>query len=119
MLQCQCVKIPVREGSAPKLRAWIAGLGEREGEVLEALEAEGIHDEAVFLSSEPSGEYLYLYSRAADLAAAGAAFQQSTLAVDVEFKQLMQECLDLEGATLLRLLFAADSATGDVRAPTG
>ncbi len=117
MLQCQCLKIPVREGSAPKLRTWIAGLAGREREVLEALESEGIHDEAVFLSSEPSGDSLYLYSRAADLAAAGAAFQRSTLDVDVEFKQLLQECLDLENATPLRLLFAADLATGDVRAP--
>jgi len=107
-LQCQCLKIPVLEGQAPRVRSWVAGLSTRADEVLGALESEGIHDEAVFLAQEGGVEYLYLYSRAEDLEAAGRAFEQSTLAVDLEFKQLLSELLDFSQAVTLPLVFCAD-----------
>ena len=107
----QCLKIPVIPGTGERLRSWIASLAERGDEVRAALAAEELLDEAVFYASEADGEYLYLYSRAADLARSAAAFQKSQLPVDAEFKQLMAECLDLGRATSLDLLFAADSTT--------
>jgi hypothetical protein len=109
MLQVQCLKIPVVPGKGAALRAWMADLTARRAEVLEALASEEVTDEAVFLATEGAQEYLYLYSRAADLAAAGRAFQESTLALDQEFKQLMSECLDLAAAQPLTLGFAADA----------
>jgi len=115
MLQVQCVRIPVLEGRMAKLREWIDGLSGRRPEVLEALESEGVADEAVFLGSEGDRDYLYLYSRSASVAAAGAAFDASRLSVDVEFKRLMAECLELQAAEPLILLFAADRGGGWVR----
>jgi len=115
MLQVQCVKIPVLDGRVAEVRAWVEGLSARRSEVLEALAAEGVEDEAVFLGVEGDRHVLYLYSRAPSLAAAGAAFETSGLAVDVEFKRLMAECLDLQAAQPLVLVFAADRERGWVR----
>jgi len=115
MLQVQCVKVPVREGRMAEVRAWIEGLSGRRSEVLDALASEGIADETVFLGVEGDRTFLYLYSRATSFAAAAAAFEASELAVDVEFKRLMAECLDMESAEPLILLFAADRERGWVR----
>jgi L-rhamnose mutarotase len=115
MLQVQCVKIPVLDGKVTQLRGWIEGLSARRPEVLEAITSEGIADETVFLGVEGDRSFLYLYSRATSFAAAAAAFEVSELAVDVEFKRLMAECLDMESAEPLILLFAADRERGWVR----
>ena len=113
MAQVQCLKIPIIPGTGDRLRSWIASLDERGDEVRAALAAEEILDEAVFYASEDGGEYLYLYSRAADLARSAAAFQQSQLPVDAEFKRLMGECLELGRAVALELVFAADGTMSE------
>jgi hypothetical protein len=110
MMQVQCLKIPIVDGTADRLRTWIVSLAHRGDEVRAALAVEGILDEAVFYASEADGQYLYLYSRAADLARSAAAFERSQLPVDREFKQLIAECLDMGRATSLELVFAADSS---------
>lgn len=109
MLQIQCVKIRIIDGKSERVRSWIASLGTRQHEVRAALAAEGIADEAVFFASERAGDFLYLYSRAPDLASAAAAFQGSSHAVDVEFRGIMAECLEVATAAPLELLFAAES----------
>ncbi len=109
MLQIQCVKIRIIDGKSERVRSWIASLAARRDEVGAALAAEGIADEAVFFASESAGDFLYLYSRAPDLAGAAAAFQSSSHAVDVEFRGIMAECLDAATAAPLELLFAAEN----------
>lgn len=109
-LQCQCLKIPVQKGKVKVIESWVAGLSDRKNEVIEALQAEGIRDEAVFLMNEGKMSYLYLYSRSRDLISAGRAFEASTLPVDIEFKQIMAECLDLSNAVPLNLVFCADGS---------
>ena len=86
----------------------MASLRSRPGEVLESLEAEAMSDEAVFLSTDDGVDHLYIYSRARDLEQAAAIFQESARPVDVEFKDVIQTCLDLESVTPLELAFAAD-----------
>ncbi|GGX62633.1 DUF6176 family protein [Saccharospirillum salsuginis] len=108
MLQCQCLKIPVKPEKTETLLAWIGNLKDRKDEVLEALSSEGINDEAVFVSQEGDRHFLYLYSRSEDLEAAAMAFQQSNLAVDVEFKSILAECLDFPSALALNPVFYAD-----------
>jgi hypothetical protein len=109
-LQCQCLRIPVQKGKIKQIESWIAGLSDRENEVIEALRSEGIRDEAVFLMNEGEMSYLYLYSRSKDLMSAGRAFEESSLPVDIEFKQIMAECLDLSNAVPLKLVFSADGS---------
>jgi hypothetical protein len=110
MLQIQCVKIRIIDGKSERVRSWVASLGTRRDEVRAALAVEGIADEAVFFASERAGDFLYLYSRAPDLASAAAAFQSSSHAVDVEFRGIMTECLEIATAAPLELLFAADNS---------
>lgn len=114
MLQTQCLKIPILQGKAAQLRTWIHTLSKRPNEVVEALESEDIADKAVFYGKEPSGEYLYLYFRSADLATATATFQASDLPIDMELKALLAECLDFTSAISLELLFSADQEKQDI-----
>lgn len=108
MRQVQCVKVPIRPGKARKLRSWLRGLRDRSDEVLAALDDEGVDDEAMFFGRDGDVEVVYLMSRAVDLASSARAFQESTAPVDVEFKALMAECLDLDAARPLEFAFAAD-----------
>jgi hypothetical protein len=108
MLQIQCVKVPVIPGCEARVRDWIASLSGRHQEVLEALAAEQIDDEAIFLGKEPAGEFLYFYSRAPDPESAAKAFKSSELAIDQELKAILRECLELSAAVRLELLLAAD-----------
>ncbi|MGE3275149.1 MAG: DUF6176 family protein [Vicinamibacterales bacterium] len=107
-MQVQCIRIRVLEGRAGEVRTWMKSLHTRADEVLEALAGEGMSDEAVFLLREGDAEFLYIYSRARDLAEAAEAFQASSRPVDVEFKDVIQSCLDVESLTTLDLVFAAD-----------
>ncbi len=109
MLQTQCLKVPVKPGKEAELKAWVTGLNQRQTEVQAAIIAEGINDEAVFFSEEGGQTFMYMYSRSADLLAANAAFESSEMAVDVEFKHIMLDCLDLVNAQPLKLLFAVDA----------
>ncbi|ETX03695.1 DUF6176 family protein [Candidatus Entotheonella palauensis] len=109
MLQTQCLKVPIIPGKEAEVKNWLAALSTRHQEVLEAITSEDIADEAMFYAKEPSGEFLYLYSRAPDLAVAGAAFQKSQLPIDQEFKRISAECLDYRSAIRLELLLSADS----------
>jgi hypothetical protein len=86
----------------------MTSLSSRRQEVIEALAAEQIEDEAIFLGKEPAGEFLYFYSRAPDLESAAAAFKSSELAINQELKEILVECLDFTSAVRLELLLAAD-----------
>jgi hypothetical protein len=105
-MERQCLVIPIRPGMEPRLSAWVRQLEGRREEVRRAMEGEGMASEAVFLLPEGDGHSLMVYTASADLAAASAAFLTSTEAVDVEFKALMGECLDVSGARMIDVLFA-------------
>ncbi|MGF1480431.1 MAG: DUF6176 family protein [Cyanophyceae cyanobacterium] len=108
MLQVQCLKIPILPDKVNQLRHWLTQLSNRHAEVLEALRTEGFADGALFLSTEGATDFLYIYSRAQDLSAATAEFQDSLLPLDIEFKCMMSDCLDLRGIIPLNVKFAAD-----------
>ncbi|MFN0180882.1 MAG: DUF6176 family protein [Gemmatimonadales bacterium] len=105
-MQRQCLIIPIRPGSEPRLSAWIRQLDGRREEVRRAMDGEGMASESVFLLPEGEGHSLIVYTASPDLAAAAAAFGRSTETVDVEFKTLMGECLDVSRARLIEVLFA-------------
>lgn len=107
MAEVQCVKIPFKKGQTGQFLVWVEGLKNRRGEVLEAMRAEGIMSEAVFLESSEDADYMLLYTRANDLKAANQAFQESEIAVDTEFKALMAATLDLQNAKVFDLVFEA------------
>ncbi len=107
-----CVRIPIRPGETERLAGWARSLESRRDEVRRALEAEGIDAEVVLLERGPDGDALLIYTVAEDPAAANAAFEASTEPVDVEFRALMAETLDVSGAAPVEVILAAGAAEG-------
>lgn len=102
-MQRQLIRVPVIAGTEPRLTAWIQGLGKRPGEREQVLRAEGMEAEVVALDRSGSEAALLIYTSGPDLAASSAAFASSQHPVDVEFKQLMGECLALDQARVVEV----------------
>jgi hypothetical protein len=72
------MRVRLREGSLPRVRAWAAELNARRDEVLATLSDEGIAVESVFLD----GEELVYYLNAESIDQAQAVFSRSEHAID-------------------------------------
>ncbi|RJQ69348.1 MAG: hypothetical protein C4519_21820 [Desulfobacteraceae bacterium] len=106
MSEAQCIKYPVKPGHREALVNWIARLGDRSTELVEAMAEGGLGAEAVFLErGAESGDHLLIYTRAKDLKVAMEALSKSKLPLVKEFNQLMAESVDLENAVSLELIY--------------
>lgn len=105
-MQRQFVRIPVRPGSESRLTTWIRGLDGRRTDLERVLQAEGIQVEVVALDRSEGNTDLLIYTGGPDLTAASAAFARSADPVDVEFKQIMAECLELDRARIVEVLLS-------------
>lgn len=102
MSEIQCLKVRLEPGTTERVAGFLRGLRERESEVVRSLEAEGIISESLFLDRTDGGDFLIFVTRAADLEAAAAAFQRSTLPLDVETRRLIADTwADVEPLELL------------------
>ena len=111
-MESQCIKVKLKEGQSERFLSWAKGLASREGEVREALLAEGMQVELMFMEKAADGDYVILYTRAQNLAAANAAFDKSSFKVDQEAKQIMAETWDFGSAKLIdKLLEVVPTAT--------
>lgn len=86
-------RAPVEPGKVDRLRAWFEELDDRETEVVETLQHEGVYTEAAFLQSFDQGTYLYLYMEADDLDAADEAGDAEEYRIDVEHHAVLRETL--------------------------
>lgn len=84
----------VRPGKEARLRDWLAELNSRDGEVRESFAASGVRAEQAYVLSGAAGSLLIYVSEAADHSAAQAAFDASTLPIDVEHRRVMEECVE-------------------------
>src|SRR5512139_3728581 len=92
MLQTWIHRIkPDRES---RLREWLAELTWRSGEVRESLVAAGIRYEQAFVLSTADGPLLLYVSEMEDRARAAKAYDVSSLPIDLEHRQVMQECIE-------------------------
>jgi hypothetical protein len=83
----------VKPGEEGRLREWMSRLNSRRAEVLETFRQEGITHEQAFLL-DVGGESILVYAmESADHAKASAAYAQSTLAIDLEHRQVMSQVL--------------------------
>lgn len=89
MAEVQCIKVRIQPGQTEHLVKFLRSLVERGPEVQEALNAEGIVLESLFLERGDQSDYLVFYTRADDLANAGAAFAASALPLDLETKAMI------------------------------
>jgi hypothetical protein len=93
-----CVRVRLKEGSLPRVRAWAKELNERRDEVLATLMNEGVRIESVFLD----GETLVYYMRAESIDQAREVYAHSTHAIDVYHQRFKDETF--ESQTPLELL---------------
>lgn len=105
-MQKQLIRIPVIPGTEARLTAWIQALDARRDDLEQVLRAEAISAEVVALDRSSLVAALLIYTSAPDLAAASEAFAISQHPVDVEFKQLMSECLELHKASVVEVLLS-------------
>ena len=81
-METSCVKIKLKPGSLPRVRAWAEYIRTRQTEALATLEGESIVLESFFLDSSEQGDYLIGYTRAGSLPQAAEAAKVSTHAID-------------------------------------
>jgi len=100
--EVRCVKIRLKPGSLPRVRAWAAEISARKPEALATLEAESVVLESFFLDSSEHGDYLIGYIRAESLAQAAEAVKVSTHDLDAYHQAFQKDTWEAgEGLELL------------------
>jgi hypothetical protein len=103
-MQAQCVRIPLVAGKTQHFVDWIGEMHQRRDEMLESMRLEGVLAEAMFLARGATGDAVILYMQAQNLERAQRVFAESTLAVDRDTRQIIQECWDVSRAEALEVL---------------
>lgn len=105
--QSQCLRIPLKPEGAAAFIAFARNLGRQHTTLAAVLAEEGMDAEAVFLEESADGSAIILFTKARDLAAASARFQNSTHPIQVQMRALMPVAFDLAGARPLEILLDA------------
>ncbi|HEY9671471.1 MAG TPA: DUF6176 family protein [Waterburya sp.] len=99
MTEIQCLKIRFRRDKAEEAVRWVQSLKERQAEVAQLLDAEGVRVESLFLERCGQDVYLYQYVRAESLEQAYDAFMNSQSQISVETRQFINDMWE-EGQSL-------------------
>lgn len=75
------------------MKSWFDELGDRESEVVETLQHEGVYTETAFVGTIDGTAYLYLYMEAENLDAAESAGDEEAFDVDEEHHAVLDETL--------------------------
>jgi hypothetical protein len=94
MSESQCVRVDLRPGMTERFVGWARSLNDRGLDILEAMRAEGVLAEHIFLE-RGTRDSLVFYLKAVDLGRAARAFEASCLLADVEAKRIIAETWDL------------------------
>jgi hypothetical protein len=97
-METVCVRVQLKPGSLPRVRAWAAELDARRDEVLATLREEGVVVESVFLD----GESLVYYLKAQNVEEAQQVYARSTHAIDAYHQEFKDSTF--ETRTALELL---------------
>ena len=88
--------------AVPRLRAWLDGLAERKAELAESYRRQRTRHELFHLIDGADGPVLAIVTESGDVGVGAREFLDSQLAIDLEFKALIQEAGFAEpSATLL------------------
>jgi hypothetical protein len=93
MTEVMLARAQVVPGKAERLREWFKELQNREAEVVETLEHEGVLTETGFLQTLDDTTYLYLYMEAQDLDRADEAGDQEAYEIDEEHHAVLRDTL--------------------------
>jgi hypothetical protein len=92
MLQTWIHRItPGKEG---RLQEWLMQLNARADEVRESFAASGVRSEQAFILPGATGAFLVYLSEVDDARRAADVFAKSGLAIDVEHRAVMDECVE-------------------------
>lgn len=83
----------VNPGQEQKLRDWLSELMRRQDEVRESFRQESVRHEQGYLLSTVEGPALIYVIEAEDLERASEAYKNSTLPIDIEHRQVIQQVL--------------------------
>jgi len=85
----------IKPGKEDRIREWLTEMNTtRANEVRDSFAAAGVRAEQAFVISGVTGALLIYVSEAADQAHAARVYAASTLAVDTEHRQVMDECIE-------------------------
>jgi hypothetical protein len=83
----------IEPGEADRLREWFAELEDREDEVVETLQHEGVYTETGFVREGDDAAYLYVYMESDDLDAADEAGDEEAYEIDEQHHEVLRETL--------------------------
>jgi hypothetical protein len=83
----------VRDGQLEPLRAWMNALMERQHEVRQTFEQEGVRHECAYLTQDREGYVLVYVAELEDEVAAHAAYARSTLPIDLEHRVIIAQLI--------------------------
>ena len=84
----------IRDDQIGRVRGWLTELPERRRQAEETYEREGTRAERAYLLDTSNGAVLVYIMEVEDLERAYAAFDSSTLPIDLELKALMSEAVE-------------------------
>lgn len=93
MPEAMLARARVKSGREDRLRAWFEELHDREPEVVETLQHEGVYTETAFIQEFDDSLYLYLYMEAEDLERADEAGDAEEYEIDEEHHEVLRETL--------------------------
>lgn len=85
----------IKPGKEQRLRDWLAEMNSRSNEVRESFAAAGVRAEQAFVLSGVTGSLFIYVSEAADQGHAARTYAASTLPIDLEHRQVMEECIEI------------------------
>jgi|SRR5579864_1728690 len=109
MFETKCIKVKLKPGSLPRVRAWADELNKRREEALATMRDEGMVVESAFLDSTTEGDFLIYYMKAKSFEQATAVVKQSMHAIDAYHQAFKQETT--ESDTPLELLVDLDRSS--------
>ncbi|HEY2811690.1 MAG TPA: DUF6176 family protein [Rhabdochlamydiaceae bacterium] len=102
--QVICTYSKIKEGCVEKVKAWLSTIqSERREETLQSFSNEGVWLEAAFIREAEDGLYLVYFMRAQNVKQALAAFQNSTLPIDIFHRECCQQLT--EGHEILTTVY--------------
>lgn len=93
MTEVNLARAPIENGKQDRLRTWFQELAEREPEVTETLQHEGVYTETAFILANDETAYLYVYMEARDIEQADEAGDEEAYEIDEEHHEVLREAL--------------------------
>lgn len=105
--EVQCLRIRIKPGKTERVSEYFKVLNARD-DVADALRAEGILVESLFLDHAADNDHLLFYVRAENLRRSNEVFTNSLHPVDVAAREFMNDAWDLANVTSLEMIYDVD-----------